>query len=47
MKFALLALVATANAIRIPGLPNMGNSDDVALTAGQKVAAKVVATQNA
>ena len=48
MKFyTLLALVAATSAInkRIPGLPNMGNSNDVALTAGQAVAANVVATQ--
>ena len=45
--FALLALAATAQAItlqkQVPGLPNMGNSNDVALTAGQAVAASVVA----
>ena len=41
--FTLIALVATAAAIRIPALPNMGNSNDVALTAGQKAAAATVA----
>ena len=39
MKFyTLFALVAAASAVHlqksIPGLPNMGNSNDVALTAG-------------
>jgi len=29
----------------VPGLPNMGNSADVALTAGRAVANKVVSTQ--
>merc|ERR1711934_797852 len=48
MKFyTLLALVAATSAIRIPDLPNMGKSNDVALTAGQAVAANVVATQQA
>ena len=43
--FTLLALVAAANAItlRVPDLPNMGNSNDVALTAGQAAAAATVA----
>ena len=47
--FTVIALLATANAIRImspekkPEIKNIGNSNDLALTAGQKVAAEVVA----